>query len=115
MAKRKGFGLVHREVMCNRNLSLKAKGVYGYLCACAGNKGVCYPSRDLLSSHLNVSGSTITSLIDELEKEGAVKRFKKRDEKGKFLKNVYVVDSQLSDGGLSTADAPTAGKPSTAH
>lgn len=107
MGKRKGYGLVHRDVMCNRNLSCKAKGVYGYLCACAGNKGVCYPSRDLMSNQLNISGSTVTTLIDELEKEGAVKRLKKRDSNGKFLKNVYLVNSHFTDDGVSTVVKPT--------
>ncbi len=99
MAKRKGYGLIHREVMCNRDISVKAKGVYGYLCACAGNKGVCYPSQSLMCDHLKLSGNTVTALISELERADAIKCVRSRDKGGKFLKNLYIIHPQLAVDG----------------
>ncbi len=99
MGKRKGYGLIHRDVMCNRDISVKAKGVYGYLCACAGNKGVCYPSQNLLCDHLKLSGNTVTALISELEKADAIKCIRSRDKGGKFLKNLYIIHPQSAVDG----------------
>ena len=87
----KGYGLVDREVMRNRNISLRAKGLYGYLCSMAGARGMCYPSRRTACHYLCICDSTLTNLLGELVTEGAVKCEKKRGKNGTFQRNRYII------------------------
>lgn len=93
MAKKKGFGTVYRDVMCDDTLSLRAKALYGYLCVHAGNKGECYPSRRAICHDLHVSNNLLSVVIDELIDADVLKIKKERDKKGKFTRNIYIMKS----------------------
>ena len=48
----KGFGLVYKGVLQSKDLYLKAKAIYAYLCAFAGNSNKCYPSVKKITNDL---------------------------------------------------------------
>lgn len=87
----RGFGIIDRDVMRNRNISLKAKGLYGYLCSMAGNSGACYPSRKTACYYLRITNNTLGALLKELESEGAIKCVRSRSSNGTFQKNTYLI------------------------
>ncbi len=109
MAKIKGYGIVFNDTMRNKNISIKAKAVYAYLCSCAGAKQFCFPSRDLICSHLGICQSTLTPLIRELENEGILRCEKKRNKKGEFKKTLYILNTPSADVGSVQFRSPDIG------
>lgn len=90
---KQGFGIIDRDVMRNRNLSIKAKAVYAYLCSLAGNSGTCYPSRKTACYYLRITNDTLGRLLRELESEGAIKTLRKRNTDGTFQRNNYTINA----------------------
>ena len=89
----KSYGLIDRDTMRNKNISLRAKGLYAYLCSLAGSTGVCYPSRRTACGYLKICDSTLTSLLRELTEENLISCEKKRSAQGKFQKNIYTINA----------------------
>lgn len=83
-----GFGIVPKNVMQDPNLSLQAKGLFSYLATYANKDGDCFPSRDLMCSHLNIGKDTITKYLRELKEAGYLD-VEQVKENGKFAHNVY--------------------------
>ena len=83
-----GFGIVPKKLMQDPNLSLQAKGVFSYLATYANRDGDCFPSRELMCSHLNISKDTITKYIKELKEAGYLEVEQVKNG-GKFSHNVY--------------------------
>lgn len=65
----KGFGIISKLVMQDRDLSITAKAIYAYLASYLGNGDSCFPSRDRVCSDLGIGKDTfrkhIASLIDK--------------------------------------------------
>ena len=62
----KQYGLVVREILQNKDLSIDAKGLYVYLAARAGNKYTCYPTIATICKDLDICESTFHNLKNEL-------------------------------------------------
>lgn len=62
----KQYGLVNKNVLQNKNISIKAKGLYTYLCARAGNKGYCNPTVATICNDLNINDATFHKYKNEL-------------------------------------------------
>lgn len=88
-----GFGIIDREVMRNRDLSIKAKAVYAYLCSLSGNSGNCYPSRRTACYYLQITDDTLGRLLKELERAGAIKTLRRRNSNGTFQRNNYTINA----------------------
>ena len=87
----KGYGTISQHVTRNKNISVQAKGVYGYLVSCAGNDKQTYPTQALMCEELGIKKPlTLRKYIKELQEEGFVK-IVKTTKKSLFYKNIYLI------------------------
>ena len=85
-----GFGILSRKVMRDKNLTVEAKAIYGYLVSFAGNKNTCYPSRDLMCSELGMSVNRFNKHVNSLKDSGYINV--KRSSSGNLKsKNIYEI------------------------
>lgn len=71
-----GYGSVQRLVMRSKTISISSKALYALLCSYTGNSQFCFPSQETLAEDLKTTKRTISRLLNELEKEGLVRRQK---------------------------------------
>lgn len=98
----KGFGLVYKGVLQSKDLNLKAKAIYAYLCAFAGNSNKCYPSVKKITNDLNIDYQTFLKYRKELVSKGLIKIEK---EKNKFnANNTYIIEIDTENIKLNLSD-----------
>lgn len=83
----KGYGIVSRDIMRDKNISLGAKAIYSYLNSFAGSKGICYPSLDLIRLEMNLSKNTLNKYMKELKEIGLIKVYRLQNEDNNLLSN----------------------------
>lgn len=66
----KQYGLVSKQVLQNKKISIKAKGLYVYLSARAGNKFKCKPTISTICRDLRVTDTSFYKYKKELEAAG---------------------------------------------
>lgn len=62
----KQYGIVNKNVLQNKNISIKAKGLYVYLAARSGNKGCCNPTVSTICSDLHITENSFYKYKNEL-------------------------------------------------
>lgn len=77
-------------VMQDKNLSLRAKGVYGYFYSCIGEDGTCSPTREEICYDLCISNDSLSKYLGELINAGYLS-CEQIKEHGKFSHNVYTI------------------------
>ena len=124
-----GFGPLGKVVMKDREISISAKGLYGYI---VSHGKSCFPKREVICHYLGISKDTLSKLMNELIARGYVTRTQQRGKGQSFSTNLYIInmiiptnpaaenDSQpcldFSDTETSAAAAPPCPKLSgTAH
>ena len=93
---RRGFGSIPKYAMLDPNLSITAKAVYAYLCACAGSGTTTYPGRDTIVYHLGINKDTYHKYSKELRESGYISVRKAALRPGqahKFTHNIYTIES----------------------
>ncbi|MFA0503878.1 helix-turn-helix domain-containing protein [Vibrio sp. 10N.222.54.B12] len=74
----------------------------------ADARGVCFPSLNYLAQYCEVSVRTVKRHVNELEKQGFVKRIKRFDDSGRQRSNIYQLrlpsDSHIQQTDLGQAD-----------
>lgn len=92
-----GYGLIPQMVARDKTISIGAKGLYSYLSSIAGANGTCYPSRELITSELNINKNTFTKYLNELKESGYINVTRSRSKNGVMTKNIYeiVYDNSL--------------------
>lgn len=74
----------------------------------ADARGVCFPSLNYLAQYCEVSVRTVKRHVNELEKQGFVKRIKRFDDSGRQRSNIYQLrlpsDSYIQQTDLEQAD-----------
>lgn len=86
----KGYGLVPRLVMQDRNLDTGSKLLYAYLCSFTGSERSCYPSREKICFDLGIGNNTLARYLAKLKDCGYIKIEKLR-ENGRFGRNLYIL------------------------
>ncbi|WP_304341574.1 helix-turn-helix domain-containing protein, partial [Metaclostridioides mangenotii] len=86
-----GYGLIPQMVARDKTISIGAKGLYSYLSSIAGANGTCYPSRELITSELNINKNTFTKYLNELKESGYINVTRSRSKNGVMTKNIYEV------------------------
>ena len=85
-----GFGLIHRNIMRDKELSIESKAIYSYISSFAGVGMVAYPGISLMCNELNISEKRFHKYKKELLDKGYLSI--ERESKGKgFSKNVYTL------------------------
>lgn len=86
------FAQVAREVLNNKNLSLKAKGLYAYLYG----KPITWDFSSVrMAKELKESRNGIMPLLRELEEIGLLERKKQKDGRMEYLLNTHLPVSQI--------------------
>lgn len=84
------YGIVPQFAMTDSKLNIKAKSIYAYLCAYAGNTNTAYPTEKAICYHLKMSENTYRKYFRELVTTGYVMVIRHRDG-GKFSQSEYVL------------------------
>lgn len=86
-----GYGNVPKFVMTDHGLSYKAKAIYAYLCAQAGDGITPFPSRDKIIHALGMSKTTYYNYFKELTDFGYIIVTKAPSTHGRFSRNIYTL------------------------
>ncbi|MFV0520175.1 MAG: helix-turn-helix domain-containing protein [Lachnospirales bacterium] len=104
----KNYGIIPRAIMNDKNISIEAKVVYGYLCMYRKEEqnNVVYPNLSQLQSQLNIGASKVSKSLNILVEQGYMDKKQYKNEQ-KFSSNTYhllgyrenitVKESKLSD------------------
>ena len=86
-----GFGCIPRLVMTDRRLSRKAKALYAYFCAFAGNTGVSFPKAEDTMYFLSLGKDTYYKYLQQLITYNYI-QIVPRKVQGKFAGNHYIIN-----------------------
>lgn len=101
----KQYGIVNKNILQNKNISIKAKGLYVYLAARAGNKGYCTPSISTICKDLGINDATFYKYKNELVNNNIIKVTK--EGKGIKQRNVYQLPKVSKGYGIVYLDTLT--------
>lgn len=88
----KGYGIVPKAVMQDRRLTRDAKAIYAYFCSYAGAGSTAFPSVNKICYDLGFkTEDTFRKHMNLLKSYGYIKIYRKRDEKGRWGKNIYTL------------------------
>lgn len=90
----KGYGIIPKLVMKDKELSVEAKSIYAYFCSYAGAGNTAFPSVELICSDLNMSDKRFRRHREVLVEKGYLKIRRYRTENG-FSKNVYTLPQEI--------------------
>lgn len=90
----KGYGVIPKLVMQDRDLSITAKVIYAYLASYSGNGDCCFPSRDRVCSDLGIGKDTFLKHLALLKEMGYVTVSQMKDS-GRFSHNVYALNTEI--------------------
>lgn len=86
----KGYGIIPKKVMQDKNLTAMAKCIYAYFCSYAGAETQPFPSRERILADLCISKSTYYTHLELLKQNHYIK-VQKRTIKGKFSTCIYTL------------------------
>ena len=87
-----GWGIIHKNLMVDTDLSIEAKGIFAYLVTYAGNGNTAFPSRDLICHHLGIGKDRYYRHMKSLQEKGYVTIQQTKSEDGRFNHNVYILN-----------------------
>lgn len=88
--KSKGYGIIYKKVMLDRNLSIEAKAIYSYFCSYAGAGDTAFPSISKIVYDLDISESRYRRHFNLLKKYDYI-RVQQVKEDNKFSHNLYTL------------------------
>lgn len=104
----KGYGIIPKKVMLDKELSIEAKAIYSFFCSFTGNGDTAFPSVSLITSSLGISRQRYNKHRGILEQKGYIKVTQQRLGKGSFKNNIYQLFNEVP-----SLQNPTTGKPTT--
>lgn len=88
--KSKGYGIIYKKVMLDRNLTIEAKAIYSYFCSYAGAGDTAFPSISKIVYDLDISESRYRRHFNLLKKYDYI-RVQQVKENNKFSHNLYTL------------------------
>lgn len=101
-----GYGMIPKAVMRDRDLSIEAKAIYGYLASYAGAGNTAFPSVSLMLGDLGIGKNRFYNHRDQLIEKGYL-TISEQKEKGRFSKNVYILNNTPRPQNRDTGDSDT--------
>lgn len=92
--KSAGYGTIPKMVVLDTNLSIKAKGLYAYLCSFSGAGKEAWPKVGTITRDLDISKNSLRKYMGELELHGYVSVNQKVDN-GRFAANLYTLNDYI--------------------
>lgn len=86
----KGFGILSKMVMQDRELHYISKVIYSYFCSFAGNGETCFPTRSKICYDLQLSTDTFSKYLKQLVEVGYIE-VEQIKENGRFSHNIYTM------------------------
>ena len=69
-----GYGLIPKKISRDKDLTMEAKAIYGYLASFAGSGGYCYPSKELMISELGTTEKRFNkNMIEKIKTTNNIK------------------------------------------
>ena len=94
--KAKGYGIIPKAIMIDRDLSVTAKAIYSYFCSLSGRGETVFPGREKILSDLRISKNAYYKGLNELVDNGYIVISMCRDKNKRFLHNVYTITARPS-------------------
>ena len=94
-----GYGLVKRNIMRAKDISIEAKAIYSYLCSFAGTGTKAYPLVNTILEELNISKTRYYKYLNELQEKGIISIEKVKTESG-MMRNIYTLNEYEKEEGL---------------
>lgn len=91
----KGYGVIPKLVMKDKDLTIEAKAIYAYISSYAGNGTEAFPSVELICSDLDIGENRFHKHKKNLISKGYIEVRRERDGKGVWGKNVYTIKSMI--------------------
>ena len=101
----KGFGILPKYVMLDRELTLDAKTIYAYFCSFAGNGNTTFPGRDKILEELPMNKDSYYKHFHYLIEQGYISVLQQRQEGNHFSQNIYTLISNPKKFSESPVDA----------
>jgi hypothetical protein len=79
------FAVIPAEILLSKKLSSTKKLLVALISNLSSQKGYCFASNDYLSECLDISKTSVSTLLTELEKAGILERIIKRDKKKQII------------------------------
>ena len=89
----RGFGILPKYVMLDRDLTIEAKTIYAYFCSFAGNGDTTFPSRDKILADLSLSKNGYYNHFHLLIEQGYLKVTQEKVNNCRFSKSTYTLVS----------------------
>ena len=86
----KGYGIIPKLVMKDKNLTVEAKSIYAYICSYAGGGDTAFPSVDMICSDLGMSENRFFKHRKLLVESGYLTIKRTRKEVG-WSNNIYTI------------------------
>ena len=86
----KGYGIIPKLVMKDKDLTIESKAIYSYLCSYAGNGDTAFPSVSLMCSDLGISETRYLKHRKTLLDKGYITVKRERKDR-KWSNNVYTI------------------------
>lgn len=110
----KGYGVIYKLPMLDKDLDVVAKAFYAYICSYAGAGDTAFPGMDKICSDLGVSRQRLERHRKALVEKGYITINKIKDNKGRFDRNEYRINKELVPMLQNpTMDEPTMDEPTT--
>ncbi|RBP59297.1 helix-turn-helix protein [Alkalibaculum bacchi] len=87
--KARGYGIIPKLAMLDRELTIEAKAIYSYFCSYAGAGTTAFPSRDKICDDLGISVKRYYKHFSLLKQLGYVEVRQVKKENNKFSYNIY--------------------------
>lgn len=79
------FAVIPAEILLSKKLSSTKKLLIALISNLSNQKGFCFASNEYLSECLDISKTSVSTLLTELEKSGIIERTIKRDKNKQII------------------------------
>jgi len=89
----KGFGVIPKYVMVDRDLTIDSKTIYAYFCSFAGNGNSAFPGRDKILIDLPMGKDRYYKHLHSLVEQGYINITQQKSSLNQFTNNIYTLIS----------------------
>ena len=108
----KGYGIMPKMIVLDKNLSIEAKAIYAFLTSFGGNGNAPFPSVETIIKYLSISENRFYKYRKELINNGYIE-VKPRYDKNKRISNIYILNMQkivyIQNKGIQNKDSQNGG------
>lgn len=100
----KGYGIIPKLVMQDKNLSIESKAIYSYFCSYAGAGNQAFPSINKIMSDLGIGKNRFYKHLNLLKDNGYITTKQHKNNSNKFTNTVYTLCSKIEKPCIQNRD-----------